>query len=57
MTTCTFEGCEETPAFPDQSRCEEHRLRWLPKERVEQPEPRWLTWTREHGNHKDMTAA
>jgi hypothetical protein len=40
MTTCTFEGCERKPAYPDQSRCEDHRLRWVGP--AEQTEPEWV---------------
>jgi hypothetical protein len=32
--TCRYFGCTEK-ALPDQSRCETHRLRWLPGKPVE----------------------
>lgn len=43
MTKCVVEGCERKPAYPDQSRCEDHRLRWT------QPpvEPLWVRRMRE----------
>lgn len=42
--TCRYEGCAEQ-ALPNQSRCEAHRLRWLPGRPVEQ-EPRLPEWRR-----------
>lgn len=43
MTTCTFQGCERKPAYPDQSRCESHRLRWVAREPVHEPRiPAWV---------------
>lgn len=42
MTTCTFEGCERKPAYPDQPRCDVHRLRWVPNAEVERPVPEWV---------------
>ena len=41
MSKCTYEGCERAPRYPDQSRCEDHRLRWMPREPA-QHEPEWL---------------
>jgi len=40
--TCRFEGCVNK-ALPNQSRCEAHRLRWLPGKPVEQePMSPWV---------------
>lgn len=56
MKTCTFEGCERAPVYPDQNRCEDHRLRWLVSEPAEQRQPEWLRRKNEIGlPAKDMT--
>ena len=57
MTRCTFEGCERAPRFPDQSRCEVHRLRWVGA--PERREPEWLRRARRqpHGLAKDLGGA
>lgn len=34
--TCRFTDCRRA-ALPNQSRCEAHRMRWLPGQPVEQP--------------------
>jgi hypothetical protein len=47
MKTCTFEGCERAPVYPDQSRCEIHRLRWVSEPVQRQPE--WLRRKQEMG--------
>lgn len=42
---CRFEGCRRAAAFPGQARCEDHRLRWVPREPVEQDQdnrPQWV---------------
>lgn len=39
---CRYPDCRRQ-ALPDMSRCEAHRMRWLPREPVEQPaKPEWL---------------
>lgn len=56
MTRCTFEGCTRTPRFPDQSRCEQHRLRWIPGNSPEARKPEWLRRMDERGlPAKDFT--
>lgn len=66
MTRCTFEGCLRSPVYPDQSRCSDHRLRWLPGRPVEialhsdgtVKEPEWLRRARANGlPAKDMTGS
>lgn len=57
---CKYEGCTNDRAYPDQPFCATHRLRWIAGQSPEPtplPEPRWLTWTREHRQAKDLTAA
>jgi len=28
---CTEPGCKRAPAYPDQARCVDHRIRWTPE--------------------------
>jgi len=47
--TCRFEACTNE-ALPNQSRCDAHRLRWLPGKPVELvPEPEWMRRRRTDG--------
>lgn len=48
MTRCTTPDCLRKPAFPDQAKCAEHRIRW---------EPVWIQRARERegGLRKDLT--
>lgn len=39
---CRYDGCRRAATHPDQSRCAEHRLRWMPGQPVEQRKPEWL---------------
>lgn len=48
MNRCTFEGCDRKPAFPDQARCEVHRLRWVAGQPAER-RPEWLRRRDEQG--------
>lgn len=58
MNRCTFADCLRKPVYPDQSRCEEHRLRWLVREPVRPAEPEWLRRARTSGlPAKDYSAA
>lgn len=42
MSKCVVAGCERAPVFPDQSRCEVHRLRWRVIEGGRPDKPEWL---------------
>jgi len=42
VTLCRFEGCRRAAAYPDQARCAEHRLRWMPGQPVEERKPAWV---------------
>lgn len=58
MSTCTFAGCTRKPTYPDQSRCEDHRLRWITRQPAEAQQPEWLRRMHRVGlPPKDMTAA
>lgn len=56
ITLCRYDGCRRAATYPDQARCEEHRLRWMPGRSVEQPRrPAWIE--RMAVNSKDFTGS
>lgn len=58
MTKCVVSGCERAPLYPDQARCEVHRLRWRVIAGERPSEPAWLRRMKRQGlPAKDMTAA
>lgn len=46
MTRCTTPGCLRKPEYPDQAKCREHRVKWVPE---------WVRYTREHRLAKEVT--
>lgn len=42
ITLCRYDGCRRAATYPDQARCEEHRLRWMPGKAAEIRRPAWI---------------
>lgn len=56
FTICV--DCRSHAAVPDGNRCRDCLAAYLRESRpAVLREPRWRTWTREHGNAKDLTGA
>lgn len=55
VSICRFEGCRRAAAYPGQSRCTDHRLRFVKDEPVEAQQPAWVR--RMAHNAKDFTGS
>lgn len=42
ITLCRYDGCRRAAASPNQARCRDHALRWVPSAPVERTEPEWM---------------